>query len=57
MTVPKPQDTGCTTIEVDADGSEIGARGVTNGIISMLADGREIEYDEEREAYVVGESK
>jgi hypothetical protein len=55
--IERPQDTGCTTIEVDADGTEVGAEGVTNGIVSMLSTGRHIEYDEERDAYVVGEPK
>lgn len=57
MSVPRPQDTGCTTIEVDADGTDVGAEGVTNGVVSMLAGTREVEYDEERDAYVVGEPK
>lgn len=50
----KPQDTGCTTIEIEADGTDVGAEGVTNGIISFLAATRNVEYDEERDAYVVG---
>lgn len=57
MTVPRPQDTGSTTIEIDADGTDVGAEGVTNGIISMIDSIREVEYDEERDAYVVGEVK
>lgn len=55
--VERPQDTGCTTIEVDADGTDVGAEGVTNGVVSMLAGTREVEYDEGRDAYVVGEPK
>ena len=42
---------------MDADGTEVGAEGVTNGIISMVNGTREVEYDEDRDAYVVGEPK
>jgi hypothetical protein len=45
--IPRPQDTGCTTIEVDK------GEGYANGIISMIADFHYVEYDEERDAYVV----
>lgn len=55
--IPGPQDTECTTIEVEADGTDVGAEGVTNGLISMVARTREVEYDEERDAYVVGEPR
>jgi len=57
MSVPRPQDTECTTIEVEDDGTDVGSQGVTNGIISMIAGMRNVEYDEERDAYIVGESK
>jgi len=55
--VERPQDTGCTTIEVDCDGTAVAAEGVTNGIISMIATARDVTYDDERDAYVVGEQK
>jgi len=46
MTVPRAQDTGCTTFEVEGEG-------YTNGIISMIASFHTVEYDEERDIYVV----
>lgn len=45
--VERPQDTHCTTIEVDI------GEGYANGIISMIAGFYDVEYDEERDAYVV----
>lgn len=51
MSIPRPQDTGCTTIEVDI------GEGFTNGIISMIAGFYTVEYDEERDAYVVKENQ
>lgn len=47
--IPRPQDTGCTTIEVDK------GEGFANGIVSMIADFHDVEYDEQRDAYVVKE--
>lgn len=55
--IPRPQDTHCTTIEVHGDESMVGAEGVTNGIISMIAQYRDVEYDQYEDAYIVGESK
>lgn len=55
MTIPIPQDTGCTSIEIATGDDDRHAEGVTNGILSMIADYYEVEYDEGRNAYVVGE--
>lgn len=47
---PRPQDTECTTLEFPNEG-------VANGALSMMADFYEVEYDEEQDAYVLGDSK
>lgn len=44
--VDKPQDTGCTSIELPNEG-------VANGIVSMLNDYYYIEYDAEEDVYRV----
>jgi len=44
--IPRPQDTGSTTIEVDSEG-------VANGLLSMIAGFYDVEYDEEARAYYV----
>jgi hypothetical protein len=54
MTLPKPQDTGCTTIEIDT-GDEVLDEGVANGILTMIQATRWVRYDDERDAYIVGE--
>jgi hypothetical protein len=57
MTVPKPQETGCTTIEVEPGNQEYN-EGVTNGILDLISNYRHIEYIEERGVYVVrGDAK
>jgi len=52
--VEKPQDTGCTSIEIDTN-DEVLDEGVTNGIISWISESRNVEYDEEADVYRVGE--
>ena len=47
MSVPRPQDTGCTTIEVMNEGQ-------ANGILSMIHGMTDVYYDEHEEVYVVG---
>jgi hypothetical protein len=54
MTLPKPQDTGCTTIEIDT-GDDVLDEGVTNGIVTMIRATRNVRYDDERDAYIVGD--
>lgn len=56
MTVPKPQDTGCTTIEIELDDDYL-SEGVTNGILSYINGLRKVQYEEERDVYVVGEAR
>lgn len=46
MSVPRPQDTGCTTIKVDSEG-------VANGLLSMVADYYDVVYDEHTDQYFV----
>lgn len=54
----KPQETGCTTIEVEPSEDEEHCLGVTNGIISLISSYRQVHYDEARDAYVVrGDAK
>lgn len=58
MTIPKPQDTGCTTIEVEPGDEDEYNEGVANGILSLISNYRHVDYDEERDAYVVrGDAK
>jgi hypothetical protein len=52
--VERPQDTGCTSIEIDTN-DEILDEGVANGILSMVSSTREVEYDEKADVYRVGE--
>lgn len=54
MTVPRPQDTGCTTIEIDV-GTDLENQGITNGIVSMITTHYDVQYDEDRDAYVVSD--
>ena len=44
--IPRPQDTGSTTIEVDSEG-------VANGLLSMIAGFYDVEYDENSRRYHV----
>lgn len=46
---PKPQDTGCTTIEFPTEGH-------TNGFLTFVNKWYDVEYDEERDAYVVDDT-
>jgi len=46
--VEKPQDTGCTSIELPNEG-------VANGVLSRIIEFYPIEYDEEADTYRVGE--
>jgi len=50
MTLPRPQETGCTTIELPDTGR-------TNGVLSMLNAYYDIEYDEDDDVYRVYESR
>lgn len=43
---PRPQDTGCTTIELPNEG-------VANGVLSRITDFYDAEYDEDADTYVV----
>lgn len=42
-----PQETGCCTIEMNNEGT-------TNGILSLISNFYEIEYNEEKDCYEVG---
>jgi len=46
--VEKPQQTGCTSIELPNEG-------VANGVLSRITDYYPVEYDEEKDVYEVGE--
>lgn len=49
MSVPRPQDTGCTTIEVTNEGQ---CNGLLTHAISL---GISVEYDEEKDVYILGD--
>ena len=49
----RPQDTDCTSIVIETGDEEVD-KGVANGILSFLSGVRSVEYDEERDVYIVG---
>lgn len=50
MSVPRPQDVDCATVEFPTPGH-------ANGAISLLAEYYEVEYDEEDDTFRFGERK